>query len=120
MDIFIYPELIILDNKENNERVSAEDVIGEFCQGSNIAIVGDDQSGKTSLLKVYVQRLKEKGFLPVYVKDPQELLQGNLEYRIDRLIKEQYTANDGLEDFDHQIIVPMIDDFHKAKDKVKV
>lgn len=119
-DIFIYPELIILDNKENNKRVSAEDVIGEFCQGSNIAIVGDDQSGKTSLLKVYVQRLKEKGFLPVYVKDPQELLQGNLEYRIDRLIKEQYTANDGLEDFDHQIIVPMIDDFHKAKDKVKV
>ena len=119
-DIFIYPEMTIIDEKDNDKKISSDKVILNFTIDSRIAIVGDDQSGKTALLKVYVRVLKSRGFLPVYVKDPQLLLQGNLEYRINNLIKEQYTDNNGSQDFNRQIIVPLIDDFHKTKDKEKI
>ena len=119
-DIFIYPDMTIIDEKDNDKKVSSDKVILNFTIDSRIAIVGDDQSGKTALLKVYVRVLKSRGFLPVYVKDPQLLLQGNLEYRINNLIKEQYTDNNGSQDFNRQIIVPLIDDFHKTKDKEKI
>lgn len=119
-DIFIYPDMTIIDEKDNDKKISSDKVILNFTIDSRIAIVGDDQSGKTALLKVYVRVLKSRGFLPVYVKDPQLLLQGNLEYRINNLIKEQYTDNNGSQDFNRQIIVPLIDDFHKTKDKEKI
>lgn len=119
-DIFIYPDLTIIDNKDNDKKISSENVVDDFEPGNKIAIIGDDQSGKTALLKVYIKVLKERGFLPVYIKDPQELLQGNIDYRIDSMVKEQYIDNNGVKDFDHKIIVPIIDDFHKTKDKEKI
>ena len=119
-DIFIYPDLTIIDNKDNDKKISSETVINDFEKGTKLAIIGDDQSGKTALLKVYVKVLKERGFLPVYIKDSQELLQGNIDYRIDSLVKEQYTDNNSVMDFDHKIIVPIIDDFHKSKYKERI
>ena len=53
-------------------------------------IVGEDQSGKTSLLKKYILTLRNSGFYPIYIKDPAELLQGDFSYRMGRLFKDQY------------------------------
>lgn len=51
-------------------------------------IAGDDQSGKTTLAKVLIQKLRERNFIPIYLKDEEELLQGNLAYRLGQLFKE--------------------------------
>lgn len=119
-DIFIYPDLTILDYKENDKSINSEAIINDFTIGNRIAIIGDDQSGKSALLKKYVSILKDRLFLPIYIKDPQELLQGNLEYRIENLFKAQYKGDFKLEDFDKDRIVPIVDDFHKANKKERI
>lgn len=117
-DIFVSPDLIRYDEEANKrERMSFDLVAEQFYAGERIVIAGDDQSGKTTLAKVMIQRLKEKYFIPVYLKDEQELLQGNLPYRISQLFKEQYETAYELSDFDEDRIVPIVDDFHKAHKK---
>lgn len=80
-------------------------------------IAGDDQSGKTTLAKVLIQKLRERNFIPIYLKDEEELLQGNLAYRLGQLFKEQYETELDLSAFDVEYIVPIVDDFHKAHKK---
>jgi len=117
-DIFVSPDLTRYDDAANKrERVSFDLVTEKFYAGQKIVIAGEDQSGKTTLAKVLIQRLKEKNFIPVYLKDEQELLQGNLLYRISQLFKEQYDTAYELSDFEEERIVPIVDDFHKAHKK---
>lgn len=117
-DIFVSPELVRYDEEANKrERMSFDLVTEHFNTGEKIVIAGDDQSGKTTLAKVMIQRFKEKNFIPIYLKDEQELLQGNLQYRVSQLFKEQYETAYELSDFDEERIVPIVDDFHKAHKK---
>ena len=120
-DIFIYPEFRVIDNNNNDKKVSSEKVIKEFVRGERIAIIGDDQSGKSALLKVLISNLKKRCFIPLYIKDPMELLQGDLHYRISNLFKSQYrTETDLFQEYDIKRIVPVVDDFHKTKNKEKI
>lgn len=119
-DIFIHPEVEKKVDGASKTRMSFEHVARDFSFGDKIAIVGDDQSGKTTLAKKLVTMLRDKGFIPVYIKDEMELLQGDLKTRIERTFKEQYTSELSLQDFDVKRCVPIIDDFHKAKHKEAV
>lgn len=120
-DIFIYPELRVIDNKNNDTKVSSEKVITEFVLGERIAIIGDDQSGKSALLKVIIATLKKRCFIPIYIKDPMELLQGDLHNRISNLFKSQYgTEAELFLEYDIKRIVPVVDDFHKTKNKERI
>lgn len=117
-DIFVSPDLTRYDEEANKrERMSFDIVTEQFYAGEKIVIAGEDQSGKTTLAKAMIQRLKEKNFIPIYLKDEQELLQGNLAYRVSQLFKEQYETQYELSDFDEERIVPIVDDFHKAHKK---
>lgn len=119
-DIFIYPEVDKKVDGASKTRMSFEHVAQNFSYGDKIAIVGEDQSGKTTLAKKLVTMLRDKGFIPVYIKDDAELLQGDLKARIERTFKEQYATKYSLQDFEMKRCVPVIDDFHKAKHKEAV
>lgn len=119
-DIFIYPEVDKKVDGASKTRMSFEHVAQNFFYGDKIAIVGEDQSGKTTLAKKLVVMLRDKGFIPVYIKDDAELLQGDLKARIERTFKEQYATEYSLQDFEMKRCVPIIDDFHKAKHKEAV
>lgn len=119
-DIFIHPEVEKKVDGASKIRMPFEVVVQNFSFGDKIAIVGDDQSGKTTLAKKLVTMLRYKGFIPVYIKDDAELLQGDLKARIERTFTEQYATELSLQDFDVKRCIPIIDDFHKAKHKEAV
>ena len=116
-DIYVHPDVEKKNSIGSNIRMSFEQLASDFNVGDRIAIVGEDQSGKTTLAKKFVVLLKQKGFIPVYIKDEQEYLQGDLTARVNKLFKEQYNTEFGISDYDSERIVPIIDDFHKAKHK---
>lgn len=119
-DIFVYPDLDKVEKDCETKRISSNTLINNYQVGDRFVIVGEDQSGKTSLLKKYIQILRSKGFYPIYVKDSAELLQGDFSYRIGKLFNEQYCAEVELSDVYQDKIVPVVDDFHKAKNKTKI
>lgn len=117
-DIFIYPDLSLF--KEDNshpDRVSSFDVINNFKSDDRIVIIGEDQSGKTALAKVFVRKLREHNLIPIYIRE--KSLQGNLELKLSATFDEEYETNLSLSDFPKECIIPVIDDFHKSKKRNK-
>ncbi len=119
-DIYVNQELTIIDDKQQEKKTSVEDVIAEFEQGGKVAIMGDDQSGKSSILKMFFRALKKRFYIPIYIKDAEGLLQGKIQNRLEVQFKKQYDTQRELKDFNAAQIVPLIDDFHKAKNKEKI
>lgn len=118
-DIFIYPYVSIYDNlKGYQKKESSEVIIKELTKLKKILIAGEDQSGKTALCKTIFTETKNKGFIPVYLSDKKNQFLGNIDYKIDKALKEQYEGID-IEKIDFHRIIPIIDDFHYAKHKEK-
>lgn len=117
-DIFVSPELEHYnEEKDTKEKLDFDTIVDNFTTGGKLVIAGEDQSGKTTLAKVLIQRLRNRNFIPIYLKDEQELLQGDLRYRVGQLFKTQYKTELELSAFDADYIVPIVDDFHKAHKK---
>lgn len=119
-DIFVYPDVNKIEKDNDLIRLSSKKVIDDFEEGSRFVLVGEDQSGKTSLLKMYIKQLRENSYVPIYVKDPAELLQGNFEYRLSKLFNEQYNTDLNFNEINKSLVIPIIDDFHLAANKAKV
>ena len=71
-------------------------------------------------MKKYIQVLRGKGFYPIYIKDPMELLLGNISTRINKVFNEQYDCELEISQLPNNRIIAIIDDFHKCKNKKKV
>lgn len=116
-DIFVSPDLEHIDREfSKRNKLQFGTFVQDFSSGQKVVLVGEDQSGKTTLAKAMIKDLRAKNFIPIYVKDEAELLQGDLENRVYDLFKLQY----GIQDtslYDRERIVPIVDDFHKARHK---
>lgn len=119
-DIFVYPDLDKIERDGEAKRQSSHSLIANYSVGDRFVVVGEDQSGKTTLLKKFIIDLRERGYYPIYVKDSAELLQGNFSQRLSNVYKEQYETEVELSDLNEDKIVALVDDFHKAKNKGKV
>lgn len=118
-DIFVYPELEKYDDlQERPKRGSSKILIKDFCDYSKVLIAGENQSGKTTLCKKIWMELKKKNFVPVYTSEKTNPSQGKIKNKISRAYKKQYEIIP-IEEIDKQRIVPIIDDFHFAKNKEK-
>jgi len=118
-DIFIYPELSKFDDLRGYEKkISSNILIEDFYDYSRVLIAGENQSGKTTLCKKIFLELRKKNFIPVYVFDKTYQYQRKMENRISKAYKDQYETIP-MEEIDRQRIVPIIDDFHFAKNKEK-
>lgn len=124
-DVLIYPFFTYTDENVSVSNIQSDKAISEFKIGDRLQIVGEEQSGKTTIAKLYVRGLKKKGLLPILIKDEQGVIQGNFELKLEKSFKEQYDSNYTLTDFEDRLIVPIIDDFHhananKIEDYIKV
>lgn len=118
-DIFVYPELSKFDDlREYEKKISSEILIKNFYDYPKILIAGESQSGKTTLCKKIFVELRKKKFIPVYVFDKTFQYEGMIENRINKAYKEQYEGVP-IEKIDKKRVVPIIDDFHFAKQKEK-
>ena len=114
-DIFVYPEVSYKNQSLYETHSDSKEILAGFKKGDRVEIIGDEQSGKTTIAKKYICELKKKGFIPIYISADQPILQGNLQARINNSFEEQYNSSLPLCDYDFSKIVPIIDDFFKAK-----
>jgi len=118
-DVFIYPKLDKYDEVREYETCeSSEQLINDLCKYSKILIAGENQSGKTTLCKKIILKLRENNFVPVYLSDENRQYQGRIVNRIKSAFEKQYQGAE-IEEIDQRRIVPIIDDFHCAKQKEK-
>jgi nucleoside-triphosphatase THEP1 len=118
-DIFVYPELEKYDDlREYEKKESSEKLIENFYDYSKILIAGENQSGKTTLCKKIFMKLREINYVPVYISDKINHYKGKIENKILKAYEEQYETVSTVE-IDKQRIVPILDDFHFAKNKEK-
>ncbi len=118
-DIFVYPDLVKYDDYgEYEKKVSSKKLLDDFCDYTKILIAGEDQSGKTTLCKKIFIELREINYVPVYLSNKANQDQGKIETQISKAFKEQYKIIP-IEEIDRCRIVPIIDDFHFAKNKEK-
>ena len=118
-DIFIYPELAKYDDfREYEKNESAENIINNFFKYSRILLAGENQSGKTSLCKKLIFKLRECNFIPVYISEKNGQYLGKIQNKINTAFNEQYKDAD-IADINKKRIIPILDDFHFAKDKEK-
>lgn len=119
-DIYVNQELTIVDSKHQEKKTTVESVISDFDQGYKVSIMGDDQSGKSSILKMFFRELRKRHFVPIYIKDTEVLMQGKIKNRMEEEFKRQYMTSLNLKDVNPSMVIPLIDDFHKAKNKEKI
>jgi len=91
-DILVYPELTSLKYKLPEVHCNCMQAIKGFIKGERVAIVGEEQSGKTTLAKLYIKELHSKGLVPILVKDDMPILQGNLRAKIESSFQKQYNT----------------------------
>jgi len=118
-DIFVYPELDKCNNlRECEEKISSEELLKNLLDYPKIVIAGEDLSGKTTLCKRMFEELRYKNFIPVYISDKKTHFSGKIENKILHSSNEQYEDID-INEIDKERIIPIIDDFHLAKNKEK-
>ncbi|MFZ3065364.1 MAG: TIR domain-containing protein [Nitrospirota bacterium] len=118
-DICIYPELDKYDNsKEYKEKMSSEKLLKYLLDYPKIAIAGEDLSGKTTLCKMIFKELRNKNFIPVYISDEKTNFPGKIENKTFHSLQEQY-EDINISQIDKERIIPIIDNFHLAKNKEK-
>ncbi len=118
-DVFVSPELDKYnDLGEYEGKIDAEQLLRNLLDCAKIIIAGEGQSSKTTLCKMIFKELRKKNFIPVYVSDEKTLFAGKIENKILQSFREQYEGVD-INEIDKERIIPIIDDFHFAKNKEK-
>jgi len=117
-DIFIFPDLKKYDDiREYEKSVSSETLINNILNYSKVLIAGENQSGKTTLCKKIFINLREWNYFPVYLSDKAATFLGKIENKMVSAFTEQY---EGIRiDEVKDRIIPIVDDFHFAKNKEK-
>jgi hypothetical protein len=121
-NIFIYPDLDKYDSlKKDKETISSEELFKAISDYSRIVIVGEEQSGKTTICKMIFKELRSRNLIPVYISDTKTHFSGKIENKILESLYEQYKEVKPIEIYENyrDRIVPIIDDFHLAKNKEK-
>jgi len=119
-DIFMPPDLDKFNDLGEHEEISSEELFKNLLDYPRIVIAGENQSGKTSLCKVMFKELRKRNFVPIYISDEKDQFRGRIENKILESFHKQYD-DDGFDinEIDKERIIPIIDDFHFAKNKEK-
>lgn len=118
-DVFVYPVLeIFSDLRGYDKKESSKKLIEDILDYPKILLTGEDQSGKTTLCKKMFADFREKNFVPVYIADKANQYLGKIENKIEKAFKEQYDGAT-IEEIERERIVPILDDFHFAKNEEK-
>ncbi|MDP2175073.1 MAG: TIR domain-containing protein [Bacteroidota bacterium] len=116
-DVFIYPSLKSYDEKEVSHKFNSELFNDEILKFNKIIIAGENQSGKTTLCKKLFQILRNLNHVPIYFIDDNEYI-GFTTKNLENAFYEQYDFH-SFGDIDKKRIVPILDNFHYAKNQEK-
>lgn len=125
-DIYVYPKLQRYRfDEEQNDDIDSQNIFNESVSYKYIFIQGDDQSGKTSLLKNYMKMSLENNFIPLYFSHNEDF-DGHIFNILAKKFKQEFmtdlpdeTIKRFLENNKENIIL-LFDDFYKIHNKKKV
>lgn len=125
-DIFIYPQLRKYRiDEDKDEDIDSEDIFDESKEYKYVFIYGDDQTGKTALLKKIIQSLLEKYFIPFYFS-PEEDFEGHVFNILVRKFKQVFItelSDEKIKRFlieNKEKIILLFDDLHKINNKKNI
>jgi len=117
-DLFVYPDLRVLDETvESLEKITSNIPSKKILQyQSNILILGEEQSGKTSLAKRIFQDALQDGFLPVFIIDGADIKKNfKIHEEIPFLLSNIYEYKLNEECIKKSKSICIIDDFSSSK-----
>ena len=119
--IFVYPKFAKIDDLGKfKEIVDSKNLLENFLDQPKLLIAGEDQSGKTSLCKKLFFDFRSENFVPIYLSDKGQGYVGKIQNQLSSAYTSQYETNLKFENLDKARIVPIIDDFHKARHKERL
>ncbi|MCL2115340.1 MAG: TIR domain-containing protein [Methanobrevibacter sp.] len=122
-DIFVFPDLISFESENMDENkketMNSKLLIENILDYSKILISGDNQSGKTSLAKMFFKTLKSKNFVPVYINNYKDNYKQDFEKILKKSFNWQY-KDITITKISKKRIVPIIDDFHHIINKERI
>lgn len=95
-DVFLYPELEDTNAEQDKKYISAEKIISDWQELGRTLILGEDESGKTFLLKRAFFDIHSQGGLPIFIKATELSSVGTreLDRKIAQLAEIQYEKNE--------------------------
>jgi hypothetical protein len=118
--LFVYPELrrVSLKGLDGSQGVASEAVFDSL-EPPNLLISGAEQSGKTSLAKSIFARLRQQGFVPLYINGSEFSPQRDerLHEQLHRLFVQQYgpSSAEKYRQLERTRRVLIIDNFHRVR-----
>lgn len=125
-DIYVYPKLQRYRfDEEQNDDIDSQNIFNESISYKYIFIHGDDQSGKTSLLKNYMKMSLENNFIPLYFSHNEDF-DGHIFNILAKKFKQEFMtdlSDEAIKRFlenNKENIILLFDDFYKIHNKKKV
>ncbi len=120
-DVFIYPDLRGRQDRDNDfiETVNSSQLKHPDFVGDGILLHGEEQAGKTSLIKMLYSHYHDQDFLPLYV-DAGEITSSDLKRAFSRPVRQQYegtTWDDYISTTAQRIL--FVDNYHALKLNIK-
>lgn len=120
-DIWIDPRIGTYDDlREFQSSIKSSEFVKNFIGHGKVLLAGEDQAGKTAYCKHLFRELVEQNYFPVYLHDKGTGYAGNVENMVRVAFETQLITEVPYEAVDKERIVPIVDDFHFAKDKKKL
>lgn len=121
-DMFVYPQLEESSAEVSKKTLYADTLICDWEIGKRVLLLGDDEGGKTFLLRRYFSDIHEQGGLPLYLKsdDIKSVTERDIDKMLDSVAKLQYANQADFKYAERRKKVVLLDDFDSVKGDLKV
>lgn len=115
-DVFLYPELEDTNAEQDKKYIYADKLISSWEELGRTLVLGDDESGKTFLLKRAFFDVHSQGGLPIYIKAAELSSVGTreLDRKITQLAEVQYEKSEEFVYADRIKKVALVDDLDRV------
>ncbi|MEP0984938.1 hypothetical protein [Ekhidna sp.] len=120
-DILVHSDLETFDDlRESDTTIESTEFLANFLSYNKALLAGDGQSGKTVLCRLLFKQLVKQDFIPVYLNDRTNGYSGNFKSKLLKAFSAQLEVDVDFGEISTDRIIPIVDDFHFAKDKKKL
>lgn len=88
-DVYVIPDVRRVENSNSKDTICIDSAIKIINTPGHYIVAGDEQQGKTSLLKFFLKRLSDVDTLILYI-DATEINKSDADYIVNKMLSQQY------------------------------